>query len=166
MSDSTSAEHTTAVATGLAQLGVRPGDRVLIMLPDGPGFAAAFAATIEHQAVPLPVNPVLVASDIAAAATKAAAQLLIASPQQIHTLTHLGTEPPVLINGTQGPWAAILRLPSVSNKPTRKQVVLLPHAAPSPPRLRPRNRRALERPPAQTHGDDSDGSEPGRRQIP
>jgi acyl-CoA synthetase (AMP-forming)/AMP-acid ligase II len=53
--------------------------RVLIMLPDGPGFAEAFAATIEHQAVPLPVNPLLAAPDIAAAATKTAAQLGVQS---------------------------------------------------------------------------------------
>jgi acyl-CoA synthetase (AMP-forming)/AMP-acid ligase II len=59
MSYSTSAERTTAVATALAELGVRPGDRVLITLPDGPDFAEAFAGTIQHQAVPLPVNPLL-----------------------------------------------------------------------------------------------------------
>jgi hypothetical protein len=46
---------------------------VLIMLPDGPGFAEAFAGIIEHQAVPLPVNPLLAAPDITAAATKTGA---------------------------------------------------------------------------------------------
>ncbi len=110
MSYSTSAERTTAVATALAELGVRPGDRVLIMLPDGPGFAEAFAGTIQHQAVPLPVNPLLAAPDIAAAATNTGAQLLVASPEQIPTLTDLGIEPPVLIDGTRGHWAAVLRL--------------------------------------------------------
>jgi acyl-CoA synthetase (AMP-forming)/AMP-acid ligase II len=38
---------------------VRPAERVLIMLPDGPGFAEAFAGTIKQGAVPLPVNPLL-----------------------------------------------------------------------------------------------------------
>ena len=56
----------------------------------------------------------------------------MASPEQIHTLTDLGTEPPVLINGAQGPWAAVLRLCSVSNKPTRKRMVLLPHDPSTP----------------------------------
>jgi len=60
------------------------------MLPDGPGFAEAFAGTIKHQAVPLPVNPLLAAHDIAAAATKTGARLLLASTEQIHTLTDLG----------------------------------------------------------------------------
>lgn len=64
MNYSTSAERTTAVATALAELGVHPRDRVLIMLPDGPGFAEAFAGTIQHQAVPLPVNPLAAAPDM------------------------------------------------------------------------------------------------------
>ena len=32
------------IATALTNFDLRPGDRVLIMLPDGPDFAAAFAA--------------------------------------------------------------------------------------------------------------------------
>ena len=80
------------------------------MLPDGPGFAEAFAGIIGHQALPLPVNPLLVAPDITAAATKMGAGLLVASLEQIHTLTDLGAQPPVLIDGPQGPWVAALRL--------------------------------------------------------
>lgn len=114
MSYPTSVERTTAVATALAELGVRPGDRVLILLPEGPGFIEAFAATIAHQAIPLPVNPLLPAPEIAAAATTAGARLLLAWPEQIHALTDLSTEPPVLINGTQEPWAAVLRVCSVN----------------------------------------------------
>src|SRR5437763_11344903 len=131
MSYSTSAEQTVAVATALAKLGVCPGERVL-MLPDGPGFAEAFAGIIEHQALPLPVNPLLAAPDITAAATKTGAGLLVASLEHIHTLTDLGTEPPVVIDGAQGPWAAVLRLCSVSNNSTRKRVVLAPHARTTP----------------------------------
>ena len=128
----TSAERTTAVATALAELGVHARDRVLIMLPDGPGFAEAFAGAIQAQAVPLPVNPPLAAPDIAAAATKTGARLLVASPEQIYPLSDLGTEPPILIHGAQGPWAAVMRLCSVSNKPTRKRMVQPPHARTTP----------------------------------
>lgn len=110
MSYPASAERTTAVATALEELAIRPGERVLILLPDGPGFAEAIAGTVRHQAVPLPVNPLLPASEIAAAATTAGARLLLAWPEQIHALTYLGTEPPVPINGAQGPWAVVLRL--------------------------------------------------------
>jgi long-chain acyl-CoA synthetase len=111
MSYSRSAEQTAAVATALAELGVRPGDRVLVMLPDGPGFAEAFAGTIKHEAVPLPVNPQLSSHDIVATAGKTGARLLLASADQIQTLTQMGAKPPILIDGPQGaPWAAALRL--------------------------------------------------------
>jgi acyl-CoA synthetase (AMP-forming)/AMP-acid ligase II len=148
MSYSTSAQGTLAVATALAKLGVRPGEQVLIMLPDGPGFAQAFAGIIEHHALPLPVNPLLTAPDITTAATKTGAGVLVTSLEQIHTLTDLGPEPPVLIDGAQGPWAAVLKLCSVSNKPTRKRVVLLPHDPSTPTtNLAPPPRRT-GRPPA------------------
>jgi acyl-CoA synthetase (AMP-forming)/AMP-acid ligase II len=143
MSYSTSSEQTAAVAAALAQLGVRPRERVLIMLPDGPGFAEAFAGTIKHQAVPLPVNPLLAAHDIAAAATKTGARLLLASAEQIHTLTDLGTQPPVLIDGPQGPWVAALRLCSVSDNPTRKQVCCC--HTPTPSLLKPDPTTAVHR---------------------
>jgi acyl-coenzyme A synthetase/AMP-(fatty) acid ligase len=53
---------------------------VLIMLPDGPGFAEAFAGIIKHGAVPLPVNPLLSAHDIVAAAAESGARLLLPMP--------------------------------------------------------------------------------------
>jgi hypothetical protein len=52
-------DQALAAAAALGELDVRPDDRVLIMLPDGPGFADAFAGTIQQGAVPLPVNPLL-----------------------------------------------------------------------------------------------------------
>lgn len=153
MSNSRPAAQTAAVAAALAQLGIHPRERVLIMLPDGPGFAEAFAGIIKHGAVPLPVNPLLLAQDILAAAAESGARLLLASVDQIHTLTDLGAAPPVLIAGPRGPWAAALLLwsrrpayqqtPSASppaqtasdSAPTaRTRVVLLPHAPINPHR--------------------------------
>lgn len=116
MSNSPRAEPTAAVAAVLAELGVHPGERVLIMLPDGPGFAAAFAGTIKHGAVPLPINPLLFTHDIVAAAAQSGARLLLASADQMQTLTDLGAESPVLIEGPQQPWAAALRLCSLSKE--------------------------------------------------
>ena len=104
------ADQTAAVAAALAELSVRPAERVLIMLPDGPGFAEAFAGTIHQGAVPLPVNPLLPAHGIASAATETSARLVLASVDQIHALADLGAQPPVPIEGPQGPWAAALRL--------------------------------------------------------
>ena len=103
-------DQTAAVVAALVELDVRPADRVLIMLPDGPGFAEAFAATIQQGAVPLPVNPLLPVPDIVAVAAEAGARLVLASADQIHALADLDTEPPVLIDGPQGLWAAALRL--------------------------------------------------------
>ena len=103
-------DRTAAVVAALAELGVRSADRVLIMLPDGPGFAEAFAGTITHGAVPLPADPLLPAHGIVAVAAEAGARLVLASADQIHALADLDTSPPVLIDGPQGLWAAALRL--------------------------------------------------------
>jgi acyl-CoA synthetase (AMP-forming)/AMP-acid ligase II len=102
--------QTAAVAAALAKLDVRPDDRVLIMLPDGPGFAESFAGAMQQRAVPLPVNPLLPAHVVVAVAVDAGARLLLASADRIHALADLDAEPPVLIDGPQGPWAAALRL--------------------------------------------------------
>jgi len=160
MSNSRSAEQTAAVAAALAELGVRPEERVLIMLPDGPGFAAAFAATIQQQAVPLPVNPLLAGPDIAAAATKAGAELLLVSAQQIHRVADLAIQPPILIDGPHGPWTAVLRLRPISDQSPRKRVVLLPHAQPEPTeKTQPHHRGTSNMPPAHTSGHRVDPSE-------
>jgi long-chain acyl-CoA synthetase len=62
-----------AVTAALAALDVQPDDRVLIILPDGPGFAEAFAGAIQHGAMPLPANPLLPAHDIVTVAAEAGA---------------------------------------------------------------------------------------------
>jgi acyl-CoA synthetase (AMP-forming)/AMP-acid ligase II len=103
-------DQALAAAAALGELDVRPDDRVLIMLPDGPGFAEAFAGTIAQGAVPLPVNPPLPAHDLVAVAAEAGARLVLASADQIHALADLHAEPPVLIERPQGLWAAALRL--------------------------------------------------------
>ncbi|MGH3751755.1 MAG: AMP-binding protein [Pseudonocardiaceae bacterium] len=102
-------DRATTVAAALAQLGVRPEEGVLIMLPDGPGFIDAFVGTMRQGAVPLPVNPRLAAADVAAIAAETGARLVLAPAERIHGLADLGTEPPVPVDGPQGLWAAVLR---------------------------------------------------------
>jgi acyl-CoA synthetase (AMP-forming)/AMP-acid ligase II len=109
MDYSTPVDRTAAVAAALDELVCAPRSGC-IMLPDGPGFAEAFAGTIKQGAVPLPVNPLLPAHGIAAAAAEAGARLVLASADQIHALADLGAQPPVLIEGPHGLWAAALRL--------------------------------------------------------
>lgn len=103
-------DQALAVAAALGELDVRPDDRVLIMLPDGFDFAEAFAGVMQQGAAPLPVNPLSPARDLIAVAAEAGARLVLASADQIHALVDLDTEPPVLIDGPQGVWAAVLRL--------------------------------------------------------
>ena len=103
-------DQAAAVADALAELDVHPDDRILIMLPDGPEFAAAFADVIQHGAVPLPVNPLLPAHDVMAVADEAGARLVLAPVDRIAALTALGAKPPVLVSGAQGSWTALLRL--------------------------------------------------------
>ena len=104
------AEQAAAVAAALAELDVRPNDRVLIMLPDGRDFAPAFAGVIHHGAVPLPINPLLPAHDVLAAAAASGARLVLAAADRINVLADLDAKPPLLITGPHGPWAAVLRL--------------------------------------------------------
>ncbi len=103
-------DQALAAATALGQLDVRPDDRVLIMLPDGPDFTEACAGVMQQGAVPLPVNPPLSAHDLVAVAAEAGARLVLASMDQIHALADLNTEASVLIDGPHGLWAAALRL--------------------------------------------------------
>lgn len=81
-----------AVAAALIELDIRPFDRVFVTLPDGPGFADAFAGVIQHEAVPLPVNPLLAAHEIAAAAAAAGAQLILMPADRIDELSDLDAE--------------------------------------------------------------------------
>jgi acyl-CoA synthetase (AMP-forming)/AMP-acid ligase II len=99
-----------AVAAALAKLDVRPHERVLVLLPDGPDFAPAFAGVIHHGAVPLTVNPLLPTHDILAVAATAGARLVLATLDGIDALAERDGTPPLLINGPYGCWAAVLRL--------------------------------------------------------
>jgi acyl-CoA synthetase (AMP-forming)/AMP-acid ligase II len=99
MSHSKPVDQTAAVVAALAEHGVRPKERVLIMLPDGPGFAEAFAGTIQHGAVPLPVDPLLPAHGIVAVAAEAGAPLILVSADRVPALADLDAQPPVLASG-------------------------------------------------------------------
>lgn len=45
-------------AAGLAELGIKKGDRVIVYLPNSPQFLIAFYGTQEIGAVPVPVSPI------------------------------------------------------------------------------------------------------------
>ena len=50
-------ERATAAAAGIAELGVRPGDRVGLIYPTSPGFFDAFFGAVLAGAVPVPLYP-------------------------------------------------------------------------------------------------------------
>jgi acyl-coenzyme A synthetase/AMP-(fatty) acid ligase len=50
------AETTNRVGNGLSALGIEPEQRVALILPDSPAFAASFFGAIKLGAVPVPIN--------------------------------------------------------------------------------------------------------------
>lgn len=103
-------DQALAVAAAVGKVDVRPDDRVLVMLPDGPYFVDAFAGVMHQVALPLPANPLLSAHDIVTVAADAGARVVLVSADRIPALADLEAEPPVLIDGPHGCWAAVLRL--------------------------------------------------------
>lgn len=99
-----------AVTAALTTLGVCNGERVLLLIPDGACFIDAFVGALNRDVVPLPVNPALSASDIVATAADAGARLVVVTAERVPALTDLAAEPPVLLDGPKGLWAAVLRL--------------------------------------------------------
>ncbi len=66
------------VGSGLQKLGVRSGDRVLIVLLDSIEFAACYFGAIKIGAVPVPTNPYLRAQDYAYFLDESQALVLVA----------------------------------------------------------------------------------------
>jgi acyl-coenzyme A synthetase/AMP-(fatty) acid ligase len=101
-----------SIIAALDQLRMRIGDRVLIMLPDGPDFVDLVTCVTRLGGVPLPVNPQLSACDIVRVAAAARACLVLIPVDRLPALAELSTEPPVFVEGLQAPWAVGLRLSS------------------------------------------------------
>jgi acyl-CoA synthetase (AMP-forming)/AMP-acid ligase II len=111
MSSSELTDRTAAVIAALIGLGLRPDDRVLVMLADGPGFAEVFAGVTKLGAVALPVNPQLSAADVVAIAAQTGARLVVGSAERNQGFTtDLETTSLVAVDGSRGLWAAGLRL--------------------------------------------------------
>jgi benzoate-CoA ligase family protein len=66
-----------SAAGGLAALGVRPEERVLLVLLDGVEFVTTFLAAMRIGAIPLPLNPLLPGRDLALAAADARARVAV-----------------------------------------------------------------------------------------
>ena len=71
---------TDRAARGLRGLGVEAGDRVALLLPDGPAFAAVFLGAIKLGAVAVPLNTRLAGEDHARLLDDADARVAVAAP--------------------------------------------------------------------------------------
>lgn len=68
------------VATLLAERGIKPGDRVGLMLPNVPEFAILFYGILRAGAVAVPMNPLMKSREISFYLTNTSAKLLLAVP--------------------------------------------------------------------------------------
>lgn len=71
-------ELVSRAANALGQYGVGNGDRVLILLPDSPAFAAAFWGAIKLGAVAVPVNTLLTGEELEFVLRDSGARCLVA----------------------------------------------------------------------------------------
>jgi long-chain acyl-CoA synthetase len=74
------AELADRAAGALHAQGVAPGDRVAIVLPNGPAFIAAFHGTLRLGAVAVPINPLSSDREIEQRVTDSGARVVVREP--------------------------------------------------------------------------------------
>jgi benzoate-CoA ligase family protein len=108
-------------AAGLRELGLRPEERVMLSMADGPELLTLILATMRVGAVPVPVSTMLTAKDLAGLLRDSRARVLAASPEFAAPAEEAAQSAPelaaVLLSGPAGPrppaWAAGHRLDAV-----------------------------------------------------
>lgn len=75
-----------AAAARLRGVGVEPGDRVALLLPNVPAFAAAFYGALRIGAIAVPLNPTLTADELGYLLDDAGAEVLVTVPSVAATL--------------------------------------------------------------------------------
>ena len=103
------AHRAAASAARLRELGVRPGDRVGLRLPNGPGFVAAWIGGLRLGAIMVPLSPLLAPREIDERMHTAGARLLLdredalaADAAPIHEIAERGDADPAVILFTSG----------------------------------------------------------------
>jgi benzoate-CoA ligase len=76
-------ERVVGAAAGLRELGVRPEERVVLVLFDGAEFVATFLGAMWIGAVPLPLNPLLPGGDLARSAADSRARVAVISVERL-----------------------------------------------------------------------------------
>ncbi|GAB3969647.1 benzoate-CoA ligase family protein [Actinoallomurus acanthiterrae] len=109
-------------ASGLRELGVRPEERVMLSMADGPDLLTLILATMRVGAVPVPVSTMLTAKDLAELLRDSRARVLAASPEFAAAAEEAAQSAPELaafiLSGPDAPrppaWAAGHRLDEVA----------------------------------------------------
>jgi benzoate-CoA ligase len=108
--DHTYAEMTAmaaSVAAALRTSGVRPEERVLLVMVDGPELVAAFCGAMRMGAVPVPLSTMSTAADLAFLAVDSRARLAVVSAQFVEAGRAMATAPEladlVVAGGDPGP---------------------------------------------------------------
>ena len=104
-------ERSLRFATALFQLGVRKGDRVAIMLPNGPEFPVAFFGALRLGAIPVNTNPMYVARELHAQLEDSGSETLVLLDQffprlrEVHAATRVRRA--IVVDVTENlPWPA------------------------------------------------------------
>lgn len=85
-----------AAAAGLRSLGVRPEERVLLVLLDSVEFVSTLLGAMRIGAVPVPVNALLPGRDVAAIAADARTRVAVVSAEKADVAHHLAEGAPEL----------------------------------------------------------------------
>jgi benzoate-CoA ligase len=80
------------VGTGLRRLGVRPEERVILLLLDGPEFVYSFFGAIKIGAVPVPLNTMWKAADYRHVLRDSRAAAIVVSEELLPTIAPLVAE--------------------------------------------------------------------------
>ncbi|WP_280153044.1 benzoate-CoA ligase family protein [Piscinibacter sp. XHJ-5] len=105
-------------AAGLLRLGLRPEERVLVLLHDSVHFPIAFLGALYAGVVPVPVNTLLTAADYAYMLQHCHAQAVLASPALLDTarqaLSLARLDVPLIVSGTPE-FDALLEAPPLAD---------------------------------------------------
>lgn len=88
------AEESALLAAGIGALGLRPGDRIALMLPNGIDFPVAWLAAARARTPVVPVNPGYGDEDLAHVLSDSGTRAALAGPEAAAKLEALGARCP------------------------------------------------------------------------
>jgi long-chain acyl-CoA synthetase len=107
------AEASQRFAAALAGLGVRPGDRVALLLPNTPQFVIAYFGALLAGAVVVPTNPLYVGAEIERQLCDAGARVIVTLSKFLPTVQALRERTPlehVIVTNIKEYFPLVLRL--------------------------------------------------------